>query len=258
MNIIGTVTLVGALTLAFSSSAVAATVFQDDFDSNTTASAAAWPDTSGDYDPDNPAVGSWTVREDGPEFAQVSSFTGGVPTSAHSGNNYLISGFNGLLDNTFNSIGLTTANLTTTVSQGTFDFWVWGFNDQFDVIQGRQLSGLNETAWELTLFGGFEVKFDSGAGGGGRELSARLNNNAWNHIVVDYDGTTQMADITVNNNPTETIAATHPATTFDTVLFRSEYTGYFDTISVTEIPEPATATLILLGLSSLGWRERRV
>ena len=43
--------------------------FQDGFESNTTVSTAAWPDLSGDYDPDNPAVGSWTVSEDGPQFA---------------------------------------------------------------------------------------------------------------------------------------------------------------------------------------------
>ena len=137
---------------------------------------------------------------------------------------------------------------------------MWGFNDQFDVIQGRQLSGLNEKAWELTLWGGVEVKFGSNGGGGGTELSVPLNNNAWNHFVVDYDGTTQTADVTVNGT-TVTSPAANPsnpaANTFDTILFRAEHTGYYDTILVTEIPEPTTATLVLLGLSGLGLYRRR-
>jgi hypothetical protein len=219
--------------------------FQDGFESNTTVSTAAWPDLSGDYDPDNPAVGSWTVSEDGPQFAQVSSFTGGVPTSARSGSNYLISGFNGLLDDTFNSKGLTTANLTSTVSQATLDFWAWGFDNQFDIIQGRQLSGLNETAFELTLYGGeggpTEVKFASNGGGGGTTLNAPLVLDDWNHIVVDYDGATQLAGITINNNPRQTVAANnpaHPATTLDTVLLRAEYTGFYDDIVVNPYTPP--------------------
>ena len=219
--------------------------FQDGFESNTTVSTAAWPDLSGDYDPDNPAFGSWTVSEDAPQFAQVSSFTGGVPTSARSGSNYLISGFNGLFDDTFNSKGLTTANLTSTVSQATLDFWAWGFDNQFDIIQGRQLSGLNETAFEITLYGGeggpTEVKFASNGGGGGTTLNAPLVLNDWNHIVVDYDGATQMAGVTINNSPRQTVAANnpaHPATTFDTVFFRSEYTGYYDDIVVNPYDPP--------------------
>ena len=203
-------------------------VFEDDFESNTTVSAAAWPDGSGDHDPDNPAVGSWSISEDWDEGVQVSSFTGGAqPASAHSGNNYLIAGYHGDYDPQFQHSGLATANFTSSVSQTVVDFWVWGFSGQYGIVQGRDLHGVNDKAFELLFWDGFEVKYD------GVELAARLTNNAWNHIVVDLDLVNDTVGVTINNEPTEFFTAGNLTDAIDTLLFRDEYTGYYDDILVT-------------------------
>ena len=231
-KIINLILLVTVFALCCVNNTEAVVLFQDDFESNTTVSAVAWPDGSGDCDPDNSAVGSWAISEDWDEGVQVSSFTGGTqPASAHSEDNYLIAGYHGEYDNTFQHSGLATAEFISSVDQAVVDFWVWGFSGQYGIVHGRDLNGNNERAFELLFWDGFEIKYD------GIELAARLTNNAWNHIVVDLDLVNDTAGVTINNEPTEFFTAGNLTDNIDTLLFRDEYTGYYDDITVS-ISEP--------------------
>ena len=95
------VLICGAITL-FVCSPVSATIitnvttgtplFYDDFEGlGTAVSHAAYPDTGGDYDPDNGLnPGSWyIIGEDSPARVQVTDHTGGVDPGAFQGSNYL-------------------------------------------------------------------------------------------------------------------------------------------------------------------------
>ena len=216
------------------------TLARDDFESNTTASTAAWPDSSGDYDPDNPAAGTWSIDEDWDEGVQVSSYTGGgQPASAHSGSNYLISGWHGQTYPSWDHKGLATIEFTP-VSQAVVDFWVYSFEGQYGTVHGRDLQGVNDKAFELVFWtdsSTAEVEYD------GTVLTAQLTKDAWNHVVVDLDLINDTAGVTINSQATEYFTTLATTDLLDTLLFRDEYTGYYDDISVSE-PNAADPALM--------------
>jgi hypothetical protein len=67
-------------------------LFYDDFETALAVSTGAYPDESGDYDPDNTATGTWTINETGPTNIQVASYLGNGlddPAAVPQGTNYL-------------------------------------------------------------------------------------------------------------------------------------------------------------------------
>jgi hypothetical protein len=59
-------------------------VFRDDFESTESASAAAYPDNGGSYDPTRPAAGRWSITKNNPNAVQVTtSQTPPDPTAHH-------------------------------------------------------------------------------------------------------------------------------------------------------------------------------
>ncbi|MFA7174086.1 MAG: hypothetical protein WC340_11885 [Kiritimatiellia bacterium] len=67
------------------------TLFFDDFETALGVSHAAFPDTSGDYDPTKPAVGTWTISESPNTTVQVTDYHGDAahPAATPQGTNYL-------------------------------------------------------------------------------------------------------------------------------------------------------------------------
>ena len=102
-------------------------LFEDDFEANTTVSTAAWPDATGDFDPDNPTTGTWNPVEVVDDGIQVSSYTGGNVTSVLDGSNYMISGYHqdvwGSGDQTH--YGRPEAQVLES-GYAKFDFWFYG------------------------------------------------------------------------------------------------------------------------------------
>ncbi len=58
------------------------TLLYDDFESASAVSHSAYPDAGGDFDPNNAAVGAWSVNEAGPSNIQVSAYLGNGRTVA--------------------------------------------------------------------------------------------------------------------------------------------------------------------------------
>jgi len=234
----------------------AVVVFQDDFESNTTVSTAAWPDASGDFDPDNAAVGNWGVVETGDlTDVQVSSYVGGAqPTTAHSGDNYLIAGWHWETYGEWNHGGLPVTNLASLVSnEAVVDFWVWGWDGMVNQIIGRETADAGgDTAFYMYLDSA-GVSWHDGATW--VVADATWTAGIWNHIVIDLDLIDDTGVVTINDAPPETFVGRYGgAPTLGSIKFDGDTTAYYEDIMVAT-PEPAT--LMLLCLGGLGLISRR-
>lgn len=246
------VTLVSILALC-NIDITSASLFEDDFEGASSVNSAAFPGM-GDFDPNAPAVGAWYMQEDQPEGAQVSSFNGsGQPTTAQSGDNYLIAGFHNSYYGNWDNRGWATANLDSSTDQASIDFWVWGHSGINGLVEGRELDYADGSlTFGLYFYSGGEVKFN--AGGGLATLTATMTDDAWNHIVVDLDLIGDTADVAVNSQAVESFAAT-ATETLGSIRFRDDNTGYYDDITVDVIPEPATIGLLVLSSGILWFRR---
>lgn len=211
-------------------------LFQDAFDDNTSANSAAFPGV-GDFDPDAPAVGFWSLQELIDEGVQVSGYTGGSqPFAAHSGSNYLVAGYHHSYFGDFGHKGLATANFVSSTNAAVVDFWVWCHDDQVGQVAG---GGSEGTVFDLFLYGkyGGEVRFNGGVGL--ITLNAVLVADSWNHIIIALDLVKDTAEITINEQAAETLSVV-TAETIGNLFFRDEHTGYYDDIQVTTIQNPVT------------------
>jgi len=85
-------TAAGAQAVTVINKTTGQTLFYDDFEAASAVSHSAYPDAGGDFDPNNAAVGAWSVNEAGPSNIQVSAYLGNGtndPAATPQGTNYL-------------------------------------------------------------------------------------------------------------------------------------------------------------------------
>jgi len=205
----------------------AAVVFQDNFENNTAVSTAAWPDGTGDFDPDNAAVGSWWTGENDASDVQVTSYVGGSqPTSAHSGSNYLIAGWHHEYYGGWTNYGRAIANFSDLVDHAVIDFWVWGEDGMHAQIVGRELAyGDGNGVFLMVLDDSGAVHWATGTDT--VTLAATWTAGVWNHVVIDLDVLAQTADITINDQSPETFPAAYEggAPTIGSIRFEGDFTA---------------------------------
>jgi hypothetical protein len=241
-----------------------AVLFQDNFENNTTVSTSAWP-AAGDFDPDNAVGGTWASQEAGAEEdIQVSNYAGintsvfgGSQPTAHSGSNYLISGYHHEYYGSWGHAGLPVANLPADVAQVVVDCWVWGLvgssggDDKMYVAAYAGANRAGNGAFLLRVNGSNDLQYVSS---GWNSTGLSMVEGVWNHLMVSADMTTHTIGISLNGSLSVGGSFYYQNdVTIGSVAFYSDVTSYYDDIVIT--PEPCT--MVLLGLGALTALRRR-
>ncbi|RKY07591.1 MAG: hypothetical protein DRP56_05465 [Planctomycetota bacterium] len=216
----------------------ATTLFYDDFESNTTASTAAAPDATGDYDPDAASVGSWGVTAGDADKIQVTSFgTPGTPE----GVNYLRQTGGG---------AHSYAQFSSAQTAGTLHF-------EALVNPTTTAAGVNTTPVGFQdsggLWGPFIVlqagKVQSYTGGTYVPVgSLTYTVGTWAVLEIDWTVGASTCDVTFGGTTVTGVGTRSNAASMDRVRFSD--VSYYDAV-----PEPAT--MALLGLGSLVMLRRK-
>jgi len=219
----------------------ASILFQDDLESNTTVSTSVYPDINGDYDPDNSPVGAWLAEENGAEMLQVSSYTlendPHQPPAAHSGSNYVISGYDAVTYGNENHYGFATATFTATAGV-VIDFWFFGSQDpnrpthyQVATYDGN----FDKTALLLSMNDAAPGRI-AYVSGGWKDAVSTWTPGVWNHVMVQVSCSDGTAYLKVNDQPREAIGLySTTAANVGYVRFYGDQRCFYDDILITDV-----------------------
>jgi hypothetical protein len=250
--------------IASAASADTVTIFQDGFEGYT--AATTFLDVNQDVDPGTPpSFGDpWTVAESSPYYVQVMNVPHGTAYCAgpHSGVNYLNIFHAGQI--AFANIPTAGQNLIQQNANVSLDMWV--YKNLADGWTGGTMVGGRTGAVDP-----FAVSF--GPDGkvyynGMNDTGLTFTSDTWMNLKVDVDFASQTFDVTLNGNTAKNLGFDQTASKLESVYlyaagyWGSDSRGAFDdvTISVSEVPEPGTLTLVvcgLLGLLAYAWRKHK-
>jgi len=256
-------------------------VFYEDFETSPNGvSTGNYPDTSGDYDPDNGShPGDWNITEPdltGPvtnwQDVQVTNSTTSPDPGPFEGNNY---GRFARTESTPLSLAIFDTPVTT--GQTVRVDLMYALSDGFTSSSaGFLLVGDSNESTDLSLTtttftpGGAVRNHDS-TGQGGSGLS--YNTSQWNHLVLEYTvgetGDAMIDDVLVEdaniftltiNGVSTTLPMREQGTTITSVTaLRMQGHSTGSTQLMVDAPEPTTLVLLLgcASLASVGLRRRR-
>ena len=260
--------MVGAVAFCTAGAAVADILYQDDFEQYSSVSHAAFPDSTGDFDPTNPTVGTVAVNEQYAYNVQVTDHTGGGdPSAAAQGTKYLRINSH-TLPNDYDTANFTATGLNQT---GVGDHVTWEQMLNIPVQQSGVVSVYGVQADGATnLFNlqndvsGFVKRYDYSTGF--VLTSVPYTAGQWEKWTVDYTIGDSVYTLTVGNNSASLPTSFGVGTWGSSGVAAANYMGGTESIGVdsclitNDVPEPSGLCMIAAGLISLlayAWRKRK-
>ena len=255
--------LVVSVVLCLASQAVAAVIFQDDFEGYDASS--TWPNPAADMDPGTPPVGEpWTILENADDRAQVLDVPSGTNSSPgpHGGTKYLHAFSSGSVA----PVSVSNQTLIEQNGNATLDMWVYknsadgwdglvtvgAYDGEIHLSQGRSFL----LYWRE---GGSLQYFDSGLFDTGLTFTA----DTWMHLIVEADYVNHTYDVTLDGDKVTGLPFDTNASKLSYVYLSGgaditgNWRGAFDDIVLTTVPEPSAGVLLTCGLLACVYRKRR-